>query len=131
MAAVDEALARARARIAPRLSVAELPMAVAAGALVVDIRPSEQREQGGRLNGAVLIDRNVLEWRLDPTCPHRLPDAGASDRHVVIVCNEGYASSFAAAGLRDLGLTNVTDLIGGFQAYKSHLARSGAGEAQD
>ncbi len=122
MAAVDEALARARARIAPRVAVAELAPAVAAGALVVDIRATELRARDGLLDGAIVIDRNVLEWRLDPTCPHRLPVADVPDRQVIVVCNEGYASSFAAASLRDLGLTEATDLEGGFQAWRAHQA---------
>ena len=86
------------------------------GALIVDIRPVAQRERDGDLPGALVIDRNVLEWRLDPTSPHRLPEADDPDRQVVIVCNEGYSSSLAAATLQELGLHRATDLDGGFQA---------------
>jgi rhodanese-related sulfurtransferase len=116
--AIDRALAAARARIAARVSAADLAAAVAGGAMVVDIRPSEQRDRDGPLPGAVVIDRNVLEWRLDPTSRHRLASADDPDRPLIIVCNEGYASSLAAASLADLGLTNVTDLAGGYQAWK-------------
>ena len=86
-----------------------------AGALVVDIRPVEQRQRDGELAGAVVVDRNVLEWRLDPTSPHRIPQAGA-DRRVILVCNEGYQSSLAAATLQQLGVRRATDLEGGYQA---------------
>lgn len=86
------------------------------GALIVDIRPAEQRDRDGDLPGALVIDRNVLEWRLDPTSPFRLPEAGDPEQEIVVVCNEGYASSLAAAMLQRLGLRRATDLDGGFQA---------------
>ena len=127
MAAIDELLAAAQARIAPRLPPAELEDAMARGALVVDTRPEDQRRRDGSLPGAVVVDRNVLEWRLDPTSPHRLAEAGDPDREVVVVCNEGYSSSLAAATLRDLGLRRATDLVGGFQAWlheRDHRERS-------
>jgi rhodanese-related sulfurtransferase len=91
---------------------------VEAGAVIVDIRPSEQRLADGPMPGAVVIDRNVLEWRLDPTSPHRLLDLSA-EQGVVIVCNQGYSSSLAAATLQQLGLRGATDLDGGFQAWKA------------
>jgi rhodanese-related sulfurtransferase len=89
---------------------------------VVDIRPSELRQRDGELPGALIIDRNVLEWRLDPTSPHRCPEAADLDGStpVVLVCDEGYASSLAASTLRDLGLAAATDLDGGFQAWRHH-----------
>jgi rhodanese-related sulfurtransferase len=118
MAAIDGVLAAARDRIAPRLSPAELPAALAEGVLVVDIRPSELRRRDGDVDGAVVVERTVLEWRLDPTSPHRLEAIHGPDQRIVIVCNEGYASSLAAASLRDLGLTNVTDLEGGYRAWR-------------
>ena len=119
MSAIDALLARARARL-DRVTPAMLAREAAAGALVVDIRPVEQRERDGMLPGAVVIDRNVLEWRLDPTCPHRLPQVTVPDRRIVVVCNEGYGSSLAAATLQDLGLHRATDLDGGFQAWLDH-----------
>lgn len=94
-----------------------LDEAVAAGAVVVDIRPVEQRSRDGEMPGALIIDRNVLEWRLDPTCPHRLPGAVTPGSRVIVVCNEGYQSSLAAATLQELGLRNATDLVGGYQAW--------------
>ncbi|MDQ1404313.1 MAG: hypothetical protein QOG03_2629 [Actinomycetota bacterium] len=115
---IDRLLDEARHRIAPRVTAANLTTAMAEGALVVDTRPVAQRERDGELLGAVVIDRNVLEWRLDPTSAHRLADAGAPDRRIVIVCDEGYSSSLAAATLRQLGLSNVTDLDGGYQAWR-------------
>lgn len=115
-ARIDRLLAEARAGLPPRPAPAELPALLEAGALVVDIRPVEQRARDGELPGAVVIDRNVLEWRLDPTSPDRIAGAGDPDRPIVVVCNEGYASSLAAATLQRLGLRGATDLDGGFQA---------------
>lgn len=122
-AAVDRLLAAARARIAPRVSAGDLEAEMAAGALVVDTRPAFQRERDGDLPGAVLVERNHLEWRLDPTSPHRIAEATGPDRRIVVVCDEGYSSSLAAASLRDLGLTAVTDLDGGYQAWRRLTAR--------
>src|SRR4029079_2683661 len=93
---------------------------MAAGALVVDTRSEAQRRRAGELPGAVVVERNVLEWRLDPASPHRLADAGDAERQIVIGCDEGYASSLAAATLQDLGLSNATDLDGGYQAWRSY-----------
>jgi len=117
-AAIDLLLARAREGL-DRVLPQDLAREHAAGALVVDIRPVQQRDRDGALPGAVVVDRNVLEWRLDPTCPHHLPEATSADRRVVVVCNEGYSSSLAAATLRELGLTRATDLVGGFQAWRA------------
>ena len=100
-----------------RVEPADLESVAAAGALVVDIRPVELRDRDGELPGAVVIDRNVLEWRLDPTSPHRLPGMDDPDRTVVLVCNEGYASSLAAHTLQQLGMRKATDLAGGYQAW--------------
>ncbi len=116
MNTIDELLALARARLdrgAPELLAAER----VAGALIIDIRPLEQRQADGPLPGALVIDRNVLEWRLDPLSDHRIPESIDHDQRIVIVCNEGYGSSLAAASLQDLGLRRATDLIGGFQAW--------------
>jgi rhodanese-related sulfurtransferase len=118
---IDQILARARARL-DRVAPEDLERERAAGALIVDIRPVEQRQRDGELAGAIVIDRNVLEWRLDPACEHHLSMATDYDARIVIVCNEGYSSSLAAATLRDMGLCRATDLIGGFQAL---LALSG------
>ena len=100
-----------------RVHASDLERERAAGALVVDTRPVDQRDRDGDLPGAVVIDRNVLEWRLDPSSPHRLPTADDPGRRIVVVCNEGYSSSLAAHTLQRLGLTRATDLIGGFQAW--------------
>ena len=112
---IEEILAAARARL-DRVQPADLEREQMSGALIVDIRPIEQRARDGALPGAVVIDRNVLEWRLDPSCEHHLADV-SYDRRIVIVCNEGYSSSLAAAELRDLGLRRATDLDGGYQAW--------------
>jgi rhodanese-related sulfurtransferase len=101
-----------------RVKPDQLARVVADGALVVDIRPIHQRERDGELPDAVVIDRSVLEWRLDPTSPHRLSLSDTADRRIVIVCNEGYSSSLAAHTLQMLGLVNATDLIGGYQAWR-------------
>jgi rhodanese-related sulfurtransferase len=113
---IDEVLAEARRHL-DRVTATDLAAEVEAGALVVDIRPVEQRLRDGELPGAVVLDRNVLEWRLDPTSPHRIREATGHGLRIVLVCNEGYASSLAAAGLRELGLHRATDLDGGFQAW--------------
>jgi rhodanese-related sulfurtransferase len=102
-----------------RVLPADLAAEVRAGALLVDSRPVEQRERDGELPGAVVVDRNVLEWRLDPTSPHRLPEVTSADRRIIIVCNEGYSSTLAAHTLIRLGLRNATDLAGGFQAWRA------------
>ncbi len=115
---IDELLAAARRRLR-RVAPDEVAGLLAAGALVVDIRPFENRSVEGEIPGAVVIDRNVLEWRLDPTCEHRIPEAVDHDVHVVIVCNEGYQSSLAAATLQDLGLHRATDLTGGYRAWRA------------
>jgi rhodanese-related sulfurtransferase len=115
--AIDRALATARARIAPRAQPHELDAAIAAGALVVDTRATELRSRDGDIPGALVIDRNVLEWRLDPTSPHRLEGYEGTEQ-VIVVCDEGYASTLAAATLRELGVDNATDLEGGFQAWR-------------
>lgn len=114
---LDRLLAEARAAIAPRPGPDDLASLVAAGALLVDIRPEANRRDEGELPGAVVVERNVLEWRLDPGGEHRIPEAGYPDRVVVLVCNEGYASSLAAATLRRLGLHRATDLDGGYRAW--------------
>ncbi|QNN53692.1 rhodanese-like domain-containing protein [Nocardioides mesophilus] len=116
--AISRLLAENRSSLR-RVRPEELETARAAGALVVDIRPLEQRQRDGELPGAVVVDRNVLEWRLDPTSPHRLAIADDPERRVVLVCNEGYSSSLAARTLQLLGLVNATDLCGGFVAWRS------------
>ena len=113
---IDEVLAAARSRL-DRIEPELLERERIAGALIVDIRPVEQRARDGELPGAIVVDRNVLEWRLDPGCEHHIAEVVGYDMRVVIVCNEGYSSSLAAAQLRDLGLHRSTDLIGGFQAW--------------
>jgi len=113
--AIDALLQRARAGL-DRVEPERLADEVAAGAILVDIRPIEQRQRDGELPGAIVIDRNVLEWRLDPTSPDRLPLAADADIRYILVCNEGYSSSLAAATLHELGLRRATDLVGGFQA---------------
>ncbi len=117
--AIDVALSQARSGL-DRVSVADLVDEVAAGGLLVDTRPVEQRARDGALIGAIVIDRNVLEWRVDPTCPHRIPQATGLGLRIIVVCNEGYSSSLAAASLQRLGLVRATDLVGGFQAVLAH-----------
>ena len=114
---IDELLAGARvgmSRVPPEALAAEQH----AGALVVDIRPIEQRHRDGQLPGALVIDRNVLEWRLAPSSPNRVVDLDES-RKVIVVCNEGYQSSLSAATLRLLGVDGATDLIGGYQGLQA------------
>jgi rhodanese-related sulfurtransferase len=124
--AIDRLLEESRRGVV-RVRAEELAAQLAEGALVVDTRPVEQRARDGELPGALVVDRNVLEWRLDPTSPHRLPGLDDPDRRVVVVCHEGYSSSLAAQSLRRLGLRNATDLEGGFGAWKALGSEPDAG----
>jgi rhodanese-related sulfurtransferase len=114
---IGVALAQARAGL-DRLSPAEAYEAVRAGAVLVDIRPEQTRAIEGRLLSGLVMDRNVLEWRLDPASEACLPIA-SYDLQVIIVCNEGYASSLAAASLQRLGVYRATDLVGGYRAWRA------------
>lgn len=115
---IDEMLEAAR-NTYRRLTVFELEAAIDRGAIVVDIRPQAQRQREGTLPGALAIERNVLEWRLDPTSDARLAAAVDHDVEWIVVCSEGYTSSLAAAALQALGLRRATDLVGGYQAMRS------------
>jgi rhodanese-related sulfurtransferase len=115
---IDDLLAEARAGL-HRLDPVEAATAVANGARLVDTRPQFQRQADGEIPGAVVIERNHLEWRLDPTSPSRIPEATHDDIAWIVVCDEGYASSLAAASLQALGLGNATDVIGGYQAWRA------------
>jgi rhodanese-related sulfurtransferase len=112
---IDEILAEARVHIT-RLDPLDAAKAVEAGAALIDIRPEAQRREQGEIPGAVVIDRNVLEWRLDPASAHRLPEVARRDRLIIVLCSEGYSSSLAAATLHELGL-QAADVIGGFGAW--------------
>lgn len=114
---IDVVLTEARASL-DRLVPRDAYEAVRRGAVLVDIRPLTNREIEGSVPGALVIDRNVLEWRLDPTSDARIADAGY-DLHVVLMCNEGYASSLAANGLQVIGLHRATDVIGGYRAWRA------------
>ena len=113
---IEEILASSRSKLT-RVTPQEAERLREAGALLVDIRPSEQRSRDGEIPGALVIDRNVLEWRLDPTSAHRVPEIDGDDQLIIVVCNEGFASSLAAKSLQDLGLRRATDLIDGFVAW--------------
>jgi rhodanese-related sulfurtransferase len=115
---IDQMLEEARTQI-DRMYAFELPEAVARGAIVVDIRPQAQRAIEGTLPGALAIERNVLEWRCDPTSSAHLALAVDHDVEWIIVCSEGYTSSLAAAALQQLGLHKATDLVGGYKAIKA------------
>jgi rhodanese-related sulfurtransferase len=118
MSRIDQILASSRARLR-RLAAEEVPEALDRGALLVDIRPQAQRKTEGEVPeafNALVIERNVLEWRCDPTSDARLPQAVDDDVEWVILCSQGYTSSLAAAALQDLGLHRATDVVGGYQA---------------
>lgn len=115
---IDEILAEARSRL-DRLDPIAAHRAQRDGAVLVDIRPAAQRALHGEIPGAVVIERNVLEWRLDPRSAARVSFAGSFDLRVVVVCQEGYTSSLAAAALHDLGLERATDLAGGYAAWQA------------
>ncbi|HMM95475.1 rhodanese-like domain-containing protein [Phycicoccus sp.] len=109
-----------------RVEPEELATEQAAGALVVDLRPAEQRARDGDLPGAVVVERNTLEWRLDPTSAHRIEEMDDPQRRVVLVCSEGCGSSLAAASLRALGVHRATDLAGGYLAWRTVTEESPA-----
>ncbi|PZA19528.1 rhodanese-like domain-containing protein [Modestobacter versicolor] len=115
---MEDVLAASRVGV-HRLTLAELVAAAARGALVVDTRTEQHRRVQGEFPGALVIDRTVLEWRLDPTSPWRIPEATGPDLEVVVVCRHGYSSSLAAASLRAVGLHRATDLAGGVQAWRA------------
>jgi rhodanese-related sulfurtransferase len=115
---IDEILAGARSRL-ERLDPRQAHAEARDGALLVDIRPAAQRAAEGEIPGALVIERNVLEWRFDPACEARLPEAAGYDVRIIVFCSEGYTSSLAAASLHDLGLTRATDVAGGFRAWRA------------
>jgi rhodanese-related sulfurtransferase len=116
MSGADDLVAAARAGLR-RLTPVEAAEACARGALLVDTRTAAQRARQGELPGAVVIDRTVLEWRLDPTGRWRIPELTSADQVVIVVCSQGYSSSLAAASLQAVGLPNATDLVGGALAW--------------
>jgi rhodanese-related sulfurtransferase len=113
---IDEILAEARARLR-RLSPADALREQSDGGVLVDIRPASQRAVEGEVPGSVVVERNHLEWRLDPASDARLPWVTGYDHRVIVICQEGYTSSLAAASLHDVGLARATDVIGGFHAW--------------
>jgi rhodanese-related sulfurtransferase len=115
MSRIEGVLDAARGRYR-RLPAGQVPDALRRGAVLVDIRPQAQRAREGEVPGALVIERNVLEWRCDPTSDARLPQAVDDDVEWVILCSEGYTSSLAAAALLDLGLHRSTDVVGGYHA---------------
>ncbi len=115
---VDDLLADARRKIAPRLEPDQARQAQVSGALIVDLRSNDERRRSGVIPGSIHIPRSVLEWRVDPQSEHRNSAACDLDREVILVCADGFSSSLAAATLRELGFGRATDLIGGFNAWK-------------
>ncbi|MEW2131605.1 rhodanese-like domain-containing protein [Streptomyces sp. NPDC005435] len=116
---IDELLERVRQGYR-RVEAREAYEAARAGdALLVDIRYAALRERDGLVPGALVVERNELEWRLDPQGSHRVPEATGHDVRVLVLCNEGYASSLAAVSLHQLGLRRATDVVGGFQAWRA------------
>ncbi len=113
---IDQILDEARARI-ERIDPVEAHAAQLRGAVIVDIRPVAQRREFGEIPGSLIIERNVLEWRFDPRSSARL-ELAHYDLQIIVLCQEGYTSSLAAAALQDLGLYRATDIIGGFAAWK-------------
>ncbi len=116
MPGIAAVLEQARATI-PRIEAADLPDRLAAGAWLIDLRPWEVRRFTGHIPGAVVIERLVLEWRLDPSSSHRMLPGPELDDEVYLVCNEGFASSLAARDLRALGFSRAGDLIDGFAGW--------------
>jgi rhodanese-related sulfurtransferase len=117
-AAIDDLLERARRRLS-RVDPLQAREAMDDGALLIDIRSEGQRASDGVVPDSLFVARNVLEWRCDPTSDHRDPRIDGSRRQLILMCDEGYQSSLAAAALHELGLTRTTDLAGGFQAWRA------------
>ncbi|MFC8390660.1 rhodanese-like domain-containing protein [Streptomyces sp. NPDC057238] len=115
---IDELLERVRSGYVRIRPWAAYEAARTGEALLVDIRYAALRDRDGLVPGALVVERNELEWRLDPRGSHRLPEATSHDLRIVVICNEGYASSLAAESLHRLGLHRATDLVGGFQAWR-------------
>jgi rhodanese-related sulfurtransferase len=115
---VDDMLEEARSRL-ERVEPEQVADELARGAVLVDIRADSQRAADGTVPDAVRIARNVLEWRCDPASEWREPEVSDPGRRVILMCDEGYQSSLAAAVLQDLGLPQATDLVGGFQAWRA------------
>ena len=114
---INELLDEARERI-ERVGPADAAAEASQGALIVDIRSESQRAADGAVPGAVYHPRNVLEWRMDPASGHSDPAVGGFDRRIIVMCDEGYQSSLAAATLREIGFARAADLEGGFQAWR-------------
>jgi len=125
---IDEILATARGRL-DRVTPQEAFTERAGGAVLVDIRPAAQRADQGEIPGSTIVERNHLEWRLDPGCDARLPWVAGYDHRIIVFCMDGYTSSLAAACLHDLGLHRATDLIGGFRAWSAAGLPTAAGGA--
>jgi rhodanese-related sulfurtransferase len=126
---IDKILADARGRLR-RVTPDEAFREQAEGAVLIDIRPAAQRARMGEIPGSVIVERNHLEWRLDPECEARLPWVTGYDHRVIVFCEDGYTSSLAAVALQDLGLHRATDLIGGFRVWAAAglpTAAAGAG----
>jgi rhodanese-related sulfurtransferase len=113
---IDQLLAAAREGL-NRLEPEAALSAYENGALLVDMRPYEQRVRDGLIPGALVIDRNVLEWRLDPSSLHKLAAVSGYEQQIILICNQGFSSSLAAATLQQLGLRNATDVAGGFEQW--------------
>ena len=126
MSRIDDVLEAARARL-HRIEAVDVPAALHRGAVLVDIRPAAQRAAEGQVPAAVVIERNHLELRCDPTSDARIAEAVGDDVEWIVLCSEGYTSSLAAAALQDLGLHRATDVIGGYHA----LAATSLVGAQD
>lgn len=125
---IDDVLADARDRL-ERLEPDQAHAESLDGAVLVDIRPAAQRADEGEVPGALIVERNVLEWRFDPASGARLPQASGHDLRVIVLCSEGYTSSLAAASLHDLGLTRATDVVGGFRAWRAAGLPTTGGDA--
>jgi rhodanese-related sulfurtransferase len=125
---IDEMLAAARARLV-RLTPRQAFREVSGGGVLIDIRPAAQRAEQGEIPGSTIVERNHLEWRLDPSSQARLPWVTGYGHRIIVFCVDGYTSSLAAAALQDLGLHRATDVIGGFRAWTAEGLPSAAGGA--
>jgi rhodanese-related sulfurtransferase len=125
---IEEILTAARARLV-RLTPGQAYRETSGDGVLIDIRPAAQRAEEGEIPGSAVIERNHLEWRLDPSCAARLPWVTGYDHRIIVICQEGYTSSLAAAALHDLGLLQATDVVGGFRAWTADGLPSAPGGA--
>ena len=99
------------------VSVQDLPYHLEeAGALLLDVRETVERERNGHIPNSIHLPRGLLEFHADPESPVFNKEL-ASDRPLILYCGTGGRSALAGKTLHDMGYTNVASLAGGFSAW--------------